>query len=135
MEDTAWLLGAGAILTGIGSVTLAVVSFRNPIELGSSFNPIHQKPQGIKNVRRLHRAAKHEAWKRAGAYLLATGLLFQALHVLLDSNLDGIDWLGAGTAVAIISGITVREWYGTREAVLEGAGGWVVADGRIGRDS
>lgn len=126
MEGFAWMLGAGVILTGVGSVILATVSLRNPIELGSRFNPMSRKPDEIENVRRLKRAAKREAWRRAGTFLLATGLLLHAVHVALLSGLDRMDWLTAGISVAILSGFAVRLWQTVRKTVVEGAGSWTI---------
>lgn len=126
MEGVDWMLGAGAILAGVGSVILAAVSLRNPVELGASFHPASEGAEEIENVPRLNRAATREAWRRSGTFLLAAGLFLQATHIALRSGLDGKDWLTAGISIAILSGFAVRQWQAVRESVLEGAGGWSI---------
>lgn len=126
MEGVDWMLGAGAILAGVGSMILAAVSLRNPIELGASFHPASEGAEEVANVSHLNRAATREAWRRSGTFLLAAGLFLQATHIVLRSGLGGTDWLAAGISVAILSGFAVRQWQAVRQAVLDGAGGWSI---------
>lgn len=126
VEGLAWTLPAGVILTGTGSLVLAIASVRNPIEVGSKFNPASQDRGPIENVRALHRAARRTASKSTATLLLSVGLFLQAFGIGLQPTVTVQDWLLGVAGALIVTWMAWRHWKRARQEVLDGAGSWVV---------
>lgn len=125
MEGLSWTLAAGVILTAAGSLGLAGASLRNPVEVGSSFNPMRRKRGPIENFRALHRAARRTALRSSATFVLANGLFLQAFGVGLQPDLTLQDWLLGLVAALIIALFGIRQWRTARQDVLNGSGSWV----------